>query len=409
MKRAKTRSGVTIQEANLRIAELRKHQVETAIEPENLDVPLDGDFQVRLIEPKGGPKRTRIALVIDGQDASWCEVVHFRQQFGPAHLRMGGIANVGTHEDHRFKGYSRRVMQNVLRYMRREGFDVTMLYGITSYYPKYGYAVVFPTVTHTIAVRDAERMPARQFKFVDFQPKHTQAVLEMYDANNAGRIGPVRRELGAWIPWRIGMQWNTKAAARVALDSRGKPVGYFAYDVNFSGNFTEVGCASREVLPAVLRQATAMTWRARNENVVFHLPEDDALMALCQPCGMKKEVRYRSDGDAMVRLINVPVALAKLAPLIGPRTTGRGQLTLRTNLDSATLSWSSGKVKVARPAAAAPAVRLPQWALAQLIYGYGQVEVMSQMGIAKGAPAALAKLAQLFPPTLHYHYRADYF
>ena len=57
---------------------------------------------------------------------------------------MGGIAGVDTNEEHRNKGYSRRVMEDCTAFMTENGFDVAMLFGIPNFYPKFGYATVIP-------------------------------------------------------------------------------------------------------------------------------------------------------------------------------------------------------------------------------------------------------------------------
>ena len=142
----------------------------------------------------------------------------------------------------------------------------------------------------------------------------------------------------------------------------------------------------------------------------FRLPADDAFMRFCRPYGLTCETTFRRDGGAMIRLINVPSALGRLADLLAARVDGRGQVNLVTNLDTAALAWQRGKLTVT-PArlGGAPTARLPQWALAQLIYGYADAADLHRDGILKAPAKTVDLLADLFPPTAHHHYDTDRF
>jgi hypothetical protein len=300
-----------------------------------------------------------------------------------------------------------------------------MLYGITGFYPKFGWAEAFPAITHSILVRDAELAKAGQVRFVDFdEARHLRAVLKMYQDTNAGRIGPTLREEGKWHVFRKGNPWGPRPIARVGLGAGGKPVCYFAYDAapNMEATILEAAYASPAVFGSLLCETACFAWDRREERVKFLLPEDDAFMAFCRQFGMRKEVQYRRDGGAMVRMVNIPSALSKAGPVLAARMRGAkaGALTIRTNLDDVALSWGAGggfrvrgatgaSGKSPRAAKGADSVSLPQWALAQLLYGYQRVAALADEGIVSGSPAGLEALDRLFPQLPHYHYRVDCF
>lgn len=393
-------------EVDRRIASLRAFRLPVRSVRERLDRTLD-----RRIRVDAGAGWRKLVLVVGGEDVSWATVVDFRQRIGTGVLRMGGIAGVGTRDDRRFLGYSRCVLENALRWMRGEGYHASMLYGIPSYYPKFGYAKAFPKVRFTVAVRDAERVPDPALTLVPFAAEtHLRPVLAMYHANNARRTGITLRDPGRWQPFRRGLQWGAEAEARVALDARGRAVGYIVYHQQpLTASVTEVGYASPAAFPALLRDAAQRAWEQRIDTVEFHLPEDDCFMSYCRGLGCRKEVTYPADGDGMVRLIHVPGALGAAAEDMASRARGTGCLTIRTNLDDAGLSWSGGRLRVGPASAAAPTVRLPQWALAQCLYGYREVAAATAEGIIRGTAGAPALLAELLPVRPHYHYNADHF
>jgi len=303
---ARRRRSIAPEQADARIDGIRRHWVPSRTAHENLDRPVDPDLRVT-----GDFPYRKLSLVVGGEEVSSLGVVDFQQQIGSQAVRMGGLAGVGTHRDHRFQGYSGRVMESALRWMRAEGYDTSMLYGIPCFYPRFGYTQAFPHVELSVAVRDAEKLAPRGYRLVGFARRHLRAVLRMYHDNNAGRTGPTRREAKHWRPFRKGVHFGSKAVCKVALDARGRPVGYFVYDSeHLTATIIEAGFATTKVFPDILRAAARLAVKYRLERIKLLLPEDDAFVAFCLPLGMRKEVSYRRDGGAQVRLVNIPPALS---------------------------------------------------------------------------------------------------
>ncbi len=397
--------GVSLKTAQRRIELLSTRSVAAATAPERLDGRLDPDLRTESVPP-----RHHVALSVGGQTVSQLWVVDLQQQIGSQIVRMGGIADVGTHDQHRFKGYMRRVLAGALCWMRREGFDTSMLYGITSFYPKFGYAPAFPDVEFTMNVRDAEALAPAGHRFVAFKSAHLRAIIDLYHGAIAGRTGPTRRDAASWKPFRMGATWRSEAVCKVALDRRRRPVGYFVYDARYlEARVIEVGAVRPGVFADVLRAAARHALRQRLEQIHFHLAEDDPFVEFCKPLGLRKEVRYTRDGHAMVRMINVPSALSNVAVELGSRMRGSGRLNLRTNLDGVGLAWGGGRLRVTAPRPGAPSARMPQWALAQLLYGYRSATGLADGGILRGGPAAIDALERMFPVTQHYQYISDRF
>jgi predicted acetyltransferase len=373
---------------------------------EDLDRPVDAELRVT-----AEVSTHKLSLIVGEQEVSWLKVVDFRQHVGRDVVRMGGIAWVGTHKNHRFRGYSRRVLQNSLYWMRQAGYDTAMLYGIPSFYPKFGYAQAFPCVSFTLAVRDAERAVPAGYQMVKFDPaRHLKAVLAMYHANNAARTGVTLRDAKGWEPFRKGMRYGSKAECRVAVDSAGRAAGYIVrHDEPFTAVIIEAGFATPSVLGDLTRQAARWALAQRLENIQFLLPEDDGLMDFCKPLAIKMETTWRAQGGAQVRMMNVPSALTAAAGELGSRMAGRGELTIRTNLDDVHLAWSAGRLTVGPPRRGGPQARMPQWALAQLLYGYRGVATLMRDGALAAAPKAAAALTEMFPVRPHYQYLVDHF
>jgi predicted acetyltransferase len=371
---------------------------------ENLDGPLDEKFLITK-ESTGN----KLKLVINGTCVSWLTVLEFRQQIGTELLRMGGIGGVATDKAHRLKGYSRRLINSAIKWMRMSGFDTSMLFGISSFYPKFGYGEAFPDVSFTLAVRDAELVNAQGYSFVNYKSQYLQSILNMYHRNNAGRTGPIRRHPKHW-KHREPFTKGTNMGCRVALDNSKRPVAYFVYDATpLNPTILEVGFTTSKVFSDMLLAIARIVWNDRLERIKFFLPEDDAFIAFCQPLGLEKTMGYRKDGGGMVRMINIPGSLSKISPLLGSRLRTRGHLNIYTNLESIGLSWLRGRCNVSKPQNKCPSVYMPQWALAQLLYGYRNAFSLYASGTVKGSKHSVDILENLFPVTPHFFYWVDRF
>jgi len=376
--------------------------------PEDLTRPVEEQLVVK----PAGPPRTRLELHVGGEMVSKLSVLDLRQQIGGAVVRTAGIAGVFTPEQHRMKGYARRLMWNALRWMRREGYDFSMLYGIRGFYPRFGYVTAFPNILFTLAVRDAERAVGRRegLRVVDYRPSHLRRILRLYHATNAGRTGPIRRDPESWIPWRKGVGYRSKARCKVILDASGRIIGYLVYsDDHPAATIIEIGYKSSAVFPCLLGVAFRIFWSRRLGEVRFSLPEDEPFLEFCRPLGLKKEITYRRDGSAMIRMVNVASALEKVAPVLAGRMSKPGRLNLHTNLEQVGLSWSRGRMRVSHVQKNSPQARLPQWALARMLFGYCNASALAVAGSIRATGSVITVLDEMFPEIPHFHYAVDEF
>src|SRR3954453_6375447 len=92
-------------------------------------------------EPDGS---TRVDLMHADRSISWLWIVPLTIRIGKAVVRMDGIGGVNTLEEYRHRGYSRRVLEAAVERMRQGDAALSMLYGISNFYPKFGYATAGP-------------------------------------------------------------------------------------------------------------------------------------------------------------------------------------------------------------------------------------------------------------------------
>ncbi len=378
-------------------------QAECRCTSENLSADLDQDI---LVEGQ------QIQKWQDGELISWTSVRDLSQQFHTSHLRMGGIAFVGTREQYRKQGHSRQVMQNALRYMYRSGYDVTMLYGIPRFYHKFGYVPAFPDVQYRIDLKQTQSFDLpKSVRWVSYRKQYQSDLLKLYHQHIKTMIGPTRRDRKTWSPNRKGLGWKDKALCYVALNTEGKIVGYMVRQRETDKvRFLEMVVKHSRYYADFLAKQIQIGKRLQVSHLLYHLPEDDAFMQFCQPLGLEKTVRYRADGDAMVRLLNVRSSLTKIAPLLQERLPSEKRgLNLITNLDDVSLTWADGILVVGTPKSGLANARIPQSALAQMLYGYSSASALEAIGCIKASRKTLSLLETLFPQNPHFHYCADMF
>lgn len=153
----------------------------------------------------------------------------------------------------------------------------------------------------------------------------------------------------------------------------------------------------------------ALALASRLEHINLTLPEDDAFLEFCKPLGLRKETTYVPDGGAMVRMINVRGALGKLAGELETRLPGVRGLNISTNLGLVGLFQVGGRLTVGEPRDRGLSAQLPQWALAQLLYGYVSARSLAASATLKASPGGIDVLERLFPVGPHYYYAMDRF
>ena len=99
--------------------------------------------------------------VLDGEQAvAMLRVIRLTMRLREALVPMAGIADVRTHPAHRRQGHARRLFAATLEYMRRERYAVSLLFGISDFYWRFGYAPVLPEYDVSLPTRHAERLVA---------------------------------------------------------------------------------------------------------------------------------------------------------------------------------------------------------------------------------------------------------
>jgi predicted acetyltransferase len=338
-----------------------------------------------------------------------------RMRVGAATLRMGGIADVETEEHHRGRGYMRQVMERALVLMRDKGYEISTLFGISAFYPRWGYAPIFP---ETRVVMDAKDLASGNARYTlrRLIPEQAELTLDLYRRNNAERTGAIVRRRGEWRGFRQGSRYKRPVNAYGAFDGRGRLTGYMVMDRSpDEAIVVEVGYRRHDIFPTLLGAAARRARQVRAEHIQLYAPPDHPFVEFCQQLGCRVMMHYNRDGGAMGRIINLLPCFSRLAPeltrrLRATRADWNGRLAIETDIGAVTLRIIDGAVSCEELSAKADGrLRIGQGSLAQLLFGYKSAAPMLEGRIASLRGAPVEVIEALFPPGQAYVWRPDYF
>jgi predicted acetyltransferase len=380
------------------------------------------------IQPEDDGSSTRVDLLQEGKSVSRLWLTPFTIRVGEARVRMDGVGGVGTDEEWRGRGYSRRVIEAAIGHMESGAAALSMLYGIRDFYPKFGYATAGPD--YLVVLRDIERDGALPpgWGVRPFRAEDIGAVRALYAAGAAATGSAVRPEGGDLASRLLKSEPRDKEpACRLVVGSDGTAHGYIwrasqcwyvrnALQPRFKqaivlGEVIADGLGAADAVLAACRLWAKEQPAARKiKEVVLAFPPEGPLAAAAMRQDARFVQSYDACGGSMARVVSVPRLLEQLRPELAARVKAErskfaGTLEIRTDIGTAALRIGPRSVRVTHAAAGnGPrlAVALPQSDLARLALGAFQPEdVLARL--PEQPSAAAAELIQLLFPTRHPH------
>src|SRR3954471_13256506 len=145
-----------------------------------------------------------VLLQLDGRQVSRVVIVPMLMRIGAAVVRMDGIGGVGTEEEFRNRGFSRRVMETAVQQMRRGDAALSTLFGIEDFYQKFGYETTGPEYTVVLPLVDSTALTRSLPCGWQFRPLAVDdmtAVKWLYHANTRRATGALARHDAGDDPW----------------------------------------------------------------------------------------------------------------------------------------------------------------------------------------------------------------
>lgn len=352
-------------------------------------------------------------LTVDGRVVSWLTLIDYGMRIGSSVVRMAGIAGVGTLEEERMKGYSRAVLEDTVRYMEAERYDVSMLFGIRDYYQRFGYASCIPVVRVRMATRDAEAAgaDAHGFGFREYRDGDVEAIMGLYNAENQARTGTLVRLPEFFSGIHRGSEWGRRADPRIIEDEAGGLIGYMALDKSQTEVVvTEVGCLDPGAYPTVLAEIARTAIERRCGDFLMCLPVDHPFTQFCQRYECLLAVQYLKCSSGMMRVVSQQSLFTKLIPELQRRASQSSlapmTLDVRTDVGRTVVDVAHGTVN---GSASGLTIEMPQSKLMQLMVGYRSIGDLRHDSDVRIDCDAVPFVDVLFPPCTPYVWEADHF
>jgi predicted N-acetyltransferase YhbS len=360
-------------------------------------------------DPRFRPEHLRV-FERNRQIVGVVNVIDRLVQVGTAQARCAIIAPLATVREYQGNGIGSALMRDTLAWARADGFHLSMLWGHTWLYPRYGYA---PGIK-SYSVQLAASLQPLGDKAYTLRPVKTfdlSALMQVYHAEMASVTLAERRSDQPW-EWR---PFRPNTAIEVAVDPAGAIRGYAR--ITSDDDHIRVGEIAAMDGGAAQALFDRLLYLARERQIatieVTATPKQRwTRLAFRQGA----RVSFGSGGGAgMVRVLDLPALLQAILPELQRRiasselVAGRNDLRIESPVGRSTLRLDHGRVELV-DGSTSNAVTLPFHALGPLVAGYQPIgDLLGLSGVFLYGGATRRLLDVLFPEGYPHWSFAAYF
>ncbi len=319
------------------------------------------------------PEYCRVSSV-DGQVVASAMIVRRTVSCGDMTLTVGCLANVATVADYRGRGYANECVQQCLKVMEADTFDLSILFSDRHhFYGRLGYTAC--PMTHfegppreEVCVK-SDTYLVRKASVSDFAP-----IEAIYARYNLGRPLAVVRSSAYWREW---IRWDGGGFTSQALVAAAgdEVIGYaVARRREDCADIVEL-CTLPGHEEAMRTLCCTISTGCAGDGVArlsLHLPGGYPLPSIAEKC--LGSVQAGCDTSLMVRLLNSDALLRGIAPELTDRWrragSPAGQLAVSTPYGPAALTVSDTSLQVRAMVPEETPAMIGQSDLVSLLMGY---------------------------------------
>jgi len=356
-----------------------------------------------LLRTKKSDCRNHRVVEDDGRVVARLDVVPLDIQIGQATLHVGGIAGVCTDPTTRMKGYARVLMEDAITFMRKEGYEYTLLYGIPNLYHKFGYEVVMGRHNVTIAQSEIPQTATR-FKRSAMTEKDAAAGLRLYRGETRFRDGNVARK-----------KMRVRRGSFKLTDDRGRMAAYAMWSGQDGSLAVHEGVArdagaGRELLAALRAVALGEGLDHINVKLPFGYHLTDAIRPL-------NAIYHRTNmhrKGCMGRVLDLAAVARKMegewAHLVARSAyAGKsGGVSIRIGDETLEIRFSPGRL-TARVGRGRAGWSVAAESFSQMLFGYTGVGQLAAAGGVRAVGGGGRLLEVLFPERTSFLFATDEF
>lgn len=349
-------------------------------------------------DPWFKPKYTRVCEV-DGKMVSVVHIVRREVRYGDSSLVLGGIANVGTPQEYRGKGYSSEAMKNAVDTMAKEGMDFSILFtGINQFYERVGYRTI--NFEHGVADIKPRLAPVElPYAIRDYRVDDAGDVVSIFNEFNRDVTLSVIRTPDYWSGFAINPE--SEAFHLLVAEHNGCVVGY-AVNHKFGKSYgiAELCCSKghEDALKSLTRKVWECAMELKAEGLVYRLPDKAEINAAINEVAIPSQPRNYV--NMMMEILNLNGMINKILPELSKRASGNGHVTiLADGVGEITLDIAPGSVHISDQPSDTK-IELTQEQLMYLVFGYRKPDDILPVHPSASLLAAIFPCRQpLFYPT----------
>lgn len=360
--------------------------------------------------------RCEVFVQAGGEDVARLGILDRQMRLGAACVRIGAIAGVKTKPSQRGRGFSRELMQAALEQMRGEGYCISILFGIPGFYHRFGFVNVLASNSVVKVKTAAAETLAGGLAVREARTRDAAALLEIYDAANAGRTGTLARQASAFGGWLDdGDDWWQEERRVLVAEDNGRPVAYalgdweWLYDSNWNMRPYELAALPQYTGPgtASLVRALAAEAAARREQwLCFELPPDSPAIGVLKPIGMIHTIEFTHNQGGMGRIVELGGLMRAMEEMLGQRVRAAG---LQGRVGTVAFTCGADRARSAIGNGATIEITLPQQILLQLVMGYRSIHELRLEFPTCVTEQDVGVVDALFPAGFPYMWRLDHF
>ena len=353
--------------------------------------------------PREQWRLSRTMWLPDGTPIAHVRIADRTMRLGSVMLRVAGIGDVCTHPFRRKAGLMRRLFGHINEFMREEGYDLSMLWGIPRFYDKFGFIVGLAADWFQVPREQVSRFHA-PFRGRRAKPGDARAVRKLFEADLAIRTGAMERSGDLWLKRALREKW-----CRIVEDRRGRAVAYYRGEPREDDAFclSEVSLGrtpGESVIRSVISDLAKVAKACEKPKLRLELPIDHPLGELCFADGCETHRTGGHRGGGMVRIANLETLCPRMAPewerllAASPVAGWAGRLRVQTDMGAVDLAIARGRVRPEPPSGHSPALlSADQDKLCRLVLGYHTPAAAALLGHIRLTPPAHPIAAALFP------------
>jgi predicted N-acetyltransferase YhbS len=324
-------------------------------------------------DPRFRPEHLRV-VERDRQIIGVVNVIDRMVHIGSAQVRCAIIAPLATAAAHQNTGVGSALMRDTLDWARKNGFQLSMLWGHPWLYPRYGYAPAIKGYTVHVPA-SLQPFGDRAYTLRPYSSADTPALMQVYHSETATATLAEVRSDQPW-EWR---PYHPSTSIQVAVDPAGAIRGYARMTIEAERlHVGEIAAMDQGAAQALFDRLLYLAREHSLPDLQVTATPDNRWSGLAFRQGA--EIRVRSGGGAgMVRVLDLPALLKAIAPELQRRITHseyaarRAEVAIESPVGRATLRVNHGRIELGE-GGLSNAVTLPFHALGPLVAGYQPID-----------------------------------